>query len=148
MGVYKVMTNISMYVYEQLADYVQLYPKGQDKIVEDHMCAFWINGKNVVIINNNKKGVAGYRPDFSKSIVYFDGGEEGFKKYEDNFEPVVEIKRDRKSITFSGQEVAHSFAIARDVTQDGEYTLGNIKGYILYDESLSRLNLITNPVKH
>lgn len=143
MGVYKVMTNISMYVYEQLADYVQLYPKGQDKIVEDHMCAFWINGKNVVIINNNKKGVAGYRPDFSKSIVYFDGGEEGFKKYEDNFEPVVEIKRDRKSITFSGQEVPYSVAVEIEKFEQ-EGNLRRIFAVIIVDHESLKPMIIGN----
>ena len=67
------------------------------------------------LVADNKDNAAGYKPDFSKSLVYFDQGEKAFKKYEDQFEPIVSVEVDPKtnSVIFSGQEVENSFAIAR-----------------------------------
>lgn len=131
-----------MYVYSELSDYIKLYPGKQDDLLENHLCAFLINEKNLIILSKNKKDVAKYKPDFSKSIVYFDGGEEEFSKYEPNFEYVTEVKYDLKKnmIKFEGTKFNHDFVCARYI---GDKKLKNhVKGYILYDESRNRLNLI------
>lgn len=133
------MTNVSIYTYENLQEYIKLYPKGQDKLTENHLSALWINKKTIVLVSDNRDKASTYRPDFSKSIVYFDGGEDAFEKYEPDFEPVVEVIRKGNVIKFIGQEVEHELAIARSF---GEPINGHVRGYILYDDSRPRLNLI------
>ena len=98
------MTNASVYLYDTLEDYMIIYPKGQDILTENHLCALWINKKSVVLVADNKDNAAGYKPDFSKSLVYFDQGEKSFEKYEDQFEPIVSVEVDPKtnSVIFSG----------------------------------------------
>lgn len=143
------MTNASIYLYDTLQDYMIMYPKGQDIIKENHLSALWINKKNIVLVSDNRDDAAGYKPDFSKSLVYFDQGEKAFEKYEDQFEPIVSVEVDPKtnSVIFSGQEVEHSFAIARKIQKGfNNNKKFNIRGYILYDDVATRLNLITNPV--
>jgi hypothetical protein len=123
------MTNASIYLYDTLEDYMLIYPKGQDIITENHLSSLWINEKNVVLVSDNRNEAAGYKPDFSKSLVYFDQGEKAFKKYEDQIE--------------------HSFAIARKIQKGFKNNKKfNVSGYILYDDAATRLNLIINPVKH
>lgn len=139
------MTNVSFYAYKDVQEYMSLYPGGQDKLTEDHLSALFINKKNVVFVSDSKKDVAGYKPDFSKSIIYFDGGlDEWNNKYDDNFEPIVEVKINGSFVRFIGQEVAHEFVIAKFVGKIEEHC--DVKGYILYDEEKTRLNLITNTV--
>jgi hypothetical protein len=130
-----------MYIYKDLNEYIKLYRGKQDKVLEDHLCSLWINEKSVVLVNDIRKGAANYRPDFSKSIVYFDEGEEAFEKYEDKFEPVIEVKYDQKRnmIDFIGPKYTKSFACARYF---GDKIEGHIRGYMLYDDSRPRLNLI------
>jgi hypothetical protein len=138
------MVNASVYAYEVLEDYMKLYPKGQDIITETRLSALYINNKNIVFVSDIRSKVAGYRPDFSKSMVYFDGGEKSFDKYENEFEPVTDVKVKDNMIIFYGKDVEHSFAIAR---QFGDVKDDNVKGYILYDDSRPRLNIIMNPVR-
>jgi hypothetical protein len=145
------MTNASIYLYDTLEDYMLIYPKGQDIITENHLSSLWINEKNVVLVSDNRNEAAGYKPDFSKSLVYFDQGEKAFKKYEDRFEPIVgvEINPKSNSVVFSGQKIEHSFAIARKIQKGFKNNKKfNVSGYILYDDAATRLNLIINPVKH
>jgi hypothetical protein len=138
------MVNASVYAYELLEDYIKLYPKGQDVITENHLSALYINKKNVIFVSDNRSKVAGYRPDFSKSMVYFDGGELEFNKYESDFKPITDIKVKDNMIVFYGKAVEHSFAIAR---QFGKIKNDNVKGYVLYDDSRPRLNVIMTPVR-
>lgn len=138
------MTNASMYVYGDLEDYMLLYPKGQDILAESHLNSLFINKKSVVFVSETAKGVAGFRPDMSKSFVFFDQGEKAFERYEKDFEPVVEVKFKDGFIIFYGQEVEHKFAAAR---QYGDVKSGNVKGYILYDDTRPRANFIMNAVK-
>lgn len=144
------MTNASVYLYDTLEDYMIIYPKGQDIVTENHLCSLWINNKSVVLVADNKDNAAGYKPDFSKSLVYFDQGDKAFEKYEDQFEPVVSVEVDPKtnSVIFSGQEVENSFAIARKLQRGFKNNKKfNVSGYILYDNIVTRLNIIINPVK-
>jgi hypothetical protein len=127
------------------------YPKGQDELKENHLSALWINDKNIVLVSDNRTKTAGYKPDFSKSLVYFDQGEKEFEQYEDQFEPIVSVEADPKtnSIIFSGQEIEKSLAIARKVQRGFKSKRKvNISGYILYDDLSTRLNVILKPVKH
>lgn len=144
------MTNASVYLYDTLEDYMLIYPKGQDVVTENHLCALWINNKSIVLVADNKDNAAGYKPDFSKSLIYFDQGEKSFEKYEDQFEPIVSVEVDPKtnSVIFSGQEVENSFAIARKLQRGFKNNKKfNVSGYILYDNIATRLNIITNPIK-
>jgi len=138
------MTNASMYVYNDLEDYMLLYPKGQDIITESHLDSLFINKKSVVFVSNNSKGVLGFKADFSKSFVFFDQGEEAFDRYEKDFEPVVEVKVKNRNITFYGQEIEHTFYVARKY---GTVKDGHVKGYILYDDTKPRANFIMTPIK-
>ena len=54
--------------------------------------------------------------------MYFDQGEKAFEKYEDQFEPIVSVEIDPKtnSVIFSGQEIEHSFAVARKIQKGFE----------------------------
>ena len=145
------MTNASVYLYDTLEDYMIFYPKGQDELKENHLSALWINDKNIVLVSDNRTKTAGYKPDFSKSLVYFDQGEKEFEQYEDQFEPIVSVEADPKtnSIIFSGQEIEKSLAIARKVQRGFKSKRKvNISGYILYDDLSTRLNVILKPVKH
>ena len=63
------MTNASIYLYDTLQDYMLIYPKGQDIVTENHLSALWINKKNIVLVSDNRDDAAGYKPDFSKSLV-------------------------------------------------------------------------------
>ena len=139
------MTNVSMYVYKGLEDYMLLYPGKQDKLTEDHLSALYISKKSVALVSDNKKGVAGYRPDLSKSLTYFDGGEKLWEeKYNEGFEPVVEVKINGDFVKFIGQVNSSSFTVAKFV---GDAPMSShVKGYILYDEEKMRLNLIMTPV--
>lgn len=137
------MTNASTYVYESLEDYVKLYPKGQDKLTENYLCSLWMNEKTVVFVGNNGEGTASYRPDFSKTIVYFDGGNKEFEKYSKDFEPVLEVKKKGKTIKFIGKEKEINIYVAREF---GKSKDGYVFGYILYDDSRPRLNLIMNHI--
>jgi hypothetical protein len=139
------MTNASMYVYASLEEYIKLYPKGQDDIAENHLAALHIDKKTVVFVSDIRIGVAGYKPDFSKSMVYFDQGEKAFDKHASKFEPVVGVEIIKNMVVFSGQSVTKSLAVARSY---GEYKDGNVMGYILYDDTRPRLNLIMKPVSH
>ena len=106
--------------------------------------------KKVFVSGEDAREAQG-KPDFSKSLVYYDGGEKSFEKYVDNFEHVVEICVDPKtnSVIFSGQEIQQKLAIARKLPREFKNKkLTKISGYILYDKVTSRLNLIINPVKH
>jgi len=136
------MTNVSMYVYEDLSNYIQLYPGKQDDLNESPLCSFWLSDKNLVIVSNTREKVAGYRPDFSKSIVYFDGGDKAFVNYDDKFEPVIEVKFDYKKnlVKFSSEHFKHEFRCARYVGE--KIKSDHVRGYILYDDSRPRLNLI------
>jgi hypothetical protein len=146
------LTNASVYLYDTIEEYMIFYPKGQDIVKENHLSALWINEKSIVLVSDNRVKTAGYRPDFSKSLVYFDLGEDEFKKYEDQFEPIVSVEADPKtnSIIFSGQKIEQSLAVARKV-QKG-YGKGksriNVAGYILYDDLTTRLNVILKPITH
>jgi|TARA_R100000951_G_scaffold93371_1_gene81888 hypothetical protein len=145
------MTNASVYVYDTVKDYMTFYPNGQDVIREEHLSGIWINEKSVVFVSGEDAREAQGKPDFSKSLVYYDGGEKSFEKYVDNFEHVVEICVDPKtnSVIFSGQEIQQKLAIARKLPREFKNKkLTKISGYILYDKVTSRLNLIINPVKH
>jgi hypothetical protein len=127
------------------------YPKGQDELKENHLSALWINDKSIVLVSDNRAKTAGYKPDFSKSLVYFDQGEKEFEQFESQFEPVVSVEADPKtnSIIFSGQEIEKSLAIARKVQRGFKSKRKvNISGYILYDDLSTRLNVILTPVKH
>lgn len=132
-----------MYVYGDLEDYMLLYPKGQDIIAESHLNSLFINKKSVVFVSETAKGVAGFKPDLSKSFIFFDQGEKAWERYEKDFEHVVEVKVENGSIRFYGQEVEHSFAVARKY---GNVKNGHVKGYILYDDSRPRANFIMTPV--
>ena len=127
------------------------YPKGQDELKETHLSALWINDKSIVLVSDNRAKTAGYKPDFTKSLVYFDQGEELFEQYEDQFEPIVSVEAEPKtnSIVFSGQKIEKSLAIARKVQKGfkGKRRI-NVSGYILYDDLSTRLNVILKPVKH
>jgi len=144
-----IMTNASVYVYDTLEEYMLFYPQGQDEVAESHLSSLWINNKNIVLVSDIRSGTAGYKPDFSKSLVYFDLGEKEFKKYEDNFEPIVEVEIEPKHnrVIFSGMEIQHTLAIARRV-KSGELNnkKRHIKGYILYDDTRPRVNLIIKAV--
>lgn len=145
------MTNASVYLYDTLEDYMIFYPKGQDELKENHLSALWINDKSIVLVSDNRAKTAGYKPDFSKSLVYFDQGEKEFEQFESQFEPVVSVEADPKtnSIIFSGQEIEKSLAIARKVQRGFKSKRKvNISGYILYDDLSTRLNVILTPVKH
>jgi len=142
------MTNASVYVYETLEEYMKLYPQGQDTISEEHLSALHINEKSIVLVAGGTNKAAGYRPDFSKSLVYFDGGEKAFEKYEKDFEPIVEVIRSKDNVIFVGQEVEKSLAIARAYNHGDEESIGHVRGYILYDTTRPRINLIMRPVKH
>lgn len=137
------MTNAASYVYEKLEDYVKLYPKGQDLISENHLCSLWMNDKSIVLVGNNSKRIAKSRPDFSKSLVYFDGGDDEFERYNSQFEHVVEVKVNGNTVQFIGQSRVKTLAIARSY---GKITDGHVKGYILYDDSRPRINLIMNTI--
>jgi ethanolamine utilization cobalamin adenosyltransferase len=137
------MVNASVYAYENLEEYMKLYPKGQDVITENHLSALYINNKSVVFVSDTRDKASGYRPDFSKSMVYFDNGEKAFEKYIDQFEHVTDVKVKDNMIVFSGLEVDHIFAIARKV---GDIKNDNVRGYILFDDSKPRVNVIMNPV--
>ncbi len=139
------MTNPSTYAYGSLEDYMLLYPNGQDIIAETHLSALHINKKSVVLVADTSEKVAGVRPDFSKSLVYFDHGEKAFEKYEKQFEPVVAVKVDGDALVFEGQEITKELAIARKY---GDVKNGSVMGYILYDDTRPRLNVIMVPVKH
>jgi hypothetical protein len=148
------MTNASMYVYDKLEDYMKLYPGTQDLIAENHLASIMINEKTVALISDTNKGTAGYRPDLSKSLIYFDQGEDDFekinKKLKGNFEHVTEVQYDPKKgeIIFSGQETGKHFAVARKYGEDEYKGLNHVRGYILYDSTRLRVNLIMTPVKH
>ena len=139
------MANPSVYVYNSIEDYMKLYPAGQDDIHEQHLSALHIDKKSIVLVTDTRKGAAGYRPDFSKSLVYFDSGEEAFDKYVERFEPIVSVEIKDNMVVFSGQEVQKSLAVARSY---GNAKDGNVAGYILYDDIRPRLNLIMKPVLH
>jgi hypothetical protein len=139
------MANPSVYVYGSIEDYIKLYPAGQDDIHEQHLSALHINNKSIVLVTDTRKGAAGYRPDFSKSLVYFDGGEEAFEKHVDKFEHIVSVEIKNNMVVFSGQVVKKSLAVARSY---GDVKDGNVSGYILYDDIRPRLNLIMKPVLH
>ena len=139
------MTNAASYVYEKLDDYVKIYPKGQDEIAENHLCSLWMNDKSIVLVGNNSERVAKNRPDFSKSLVYFDGGDGEFEKYKADFEHVLEVKVKGNTIEFIGKEKIRTLAVARSY---GKIVDGHVKGYILYDDSRPRVNLIMKPVLH
>ena len=144
------MTNASVYVYDTVKDYMTFYPNGQDVIREEHLSGIWINEKSVVFVSGEDAREAQGKPDFSKSLVYFDQGDKAFEKYEDQFEPVVSVEVDPKtnSVIFSGQEVENSFAIARKLQRGFKNNKKfNVSGYILYDNIVTRLNIIINPVK-
>lgn len=138
------MVNASVYAYENLIEYMKLYPKGRDKITENHLSALHINDKTVVLVSDTRDKSSGYKPDFSKSLVYFDSGEVAFKKYEDDFEPVTDVKVSGNTLSFYGQTIEHSFTIARKF---GDISDGNVMGYILYDDGRPRLNVIMKPVQ-
>jgi len=143
------MTNASVYVYDTLEEYMLFYPQGQDVVTENHLSSLWINDKNIVLVSDTRSGTAGYKPDFSKSLVYFDLGEESFKQYEDKFEPIVEVEVEPKHnrVVFSGQTIQQTLAIARRVKSgDLNNRKRHVKGYILYDDSKPRVNLILKSV--
>jgi len=148
------MTNASMYVYDDLSHYMKLYPGSQDIIAENHLSGIMINDKTVALISDNHKGNAGYTPDFSKSLVYYEHGEEEFERMNDkhkaNFEHVTEVQYDPKKgeIIFSGQETGKHFAVARKYGEKVFKKLSHVRGYILYDSVKQRVNLIMTPVKH
>jgi len=84
-------------------------------------------------------------------LIYFDLGEDEFKKYEDQFEPIVSVEADPKTncIIFSGQKIEQSLAVARKVQKGykGKSRI-NVAGYILYDDLTTRLNVILKPITH
>tara|TARA_R110002033_G_scaffold87658_1_gene137792 strand:- start:4824 stop:5264 length:441 start_codon:yes stop_codon:yes gene_type:complete len=146
------LTNASVYLYDTIEEYMIFYPKGQDELKETHLSSLWINDKSIVLVSDNRAKTAGYKPDFTKSLVYFDQGEEAFEKYEDQFEPIVSVEADPKtnSIVFSGQKIEQSLAVARKVQRGYGRSKSriNVSGYILYDDLTTRLNVILKPVTH
>lgn len=134
------MTNVSVYAYKDVEEYMKLYPAGQDKLVEDHLSSLWINKKSIAFVSDSHKGVSGYRPDFSKSVIYFSEGEElWLNKYSKDWEPITGVQYKNGNVIFSGDEVEHKLFVAKYV---GDKENGFVQGYILYDESRDRLNII------
>ena len=95
------MTNVSVYAYEDINSYMDLYPKGQDKITEDHLLSLWLSKKTIAFITDSREKVARYRPDISKSVLYFDGGEKEWERYNDGFEYILEVTIKNNIITFT-----------------------------------------------
>lgn len=139
------MTNAATYVYEKLEDYVKIYPQGQDTLTENHLCSLWMDDKTIVLVGNNSEKTAKDRPDFSKSVVYFDGGDKEFKKYEDRFEPVLEVIKKGNTIKVVGEKKELPLFVQREYG-DAKENEGHVKGYILYDDSRPRINFIMKPV--
>lgn len=143
-----------MYVYDNIKDYMLLYPGVQDIIAENHLSTLMINDRTVVLVGDTHKGTSGYKPDLSKSLVYYDQGEDEFNKYvkrfDKTFEYITDVQYDpnKGEIIFSGQAIGRHFAVARKIGIEKYKGLTHIRGYILYDEIKQRLNLIMTPVKH
>ena len=142
------MGNYAVYVYKSISDYMLLYPKGQPDVSEMHVEAMLVGNTKFAVITDYKERVAGYKPDISKTLIYFNGGIKEFKKYDKDLQHVTDVKYNMKdnTVQFEGEDYGISLPCARftgDKPEDGWFTHNiTVEGYILFDEVKNRLNLI------
>jgi len=147
-----IMGNYSIYVYKTMNDYIKLYPVGQEDVSELTVEAMLVGSMKFAVISDQAKKAAGYKPELTKTLIYYNGGLKEFEKYakdsDEELQHVTDVKYYMKdnTVEFEGEDYGIKLPCARfvgDKPEEGWFTHDiRIEGYIMFDELRNRMNLI------